>query len=157
MPITYEPPTNRHIAEELAPVRASLMRQVARRRTFKRASITAAVVTAFSVGGVSVAIGTGSDYYASAEFMTNPKYVPQFADCMTSHGWEPLPGNGNPLSPSSFPTVHFLFEAEDSFAISDDAGACRISIAEEVGEPIVEDCGPAWYPCIVDEAVVPEN
>ena len=146
MPITYEPPTNRHIGEELAPVRASLMRQVARRRTFKRASISAAALAALSVGGVSVAIGDDPGYYAEAEYMTNPLYVEQFADCMTAHGWEPLPGNGTDI-PNDFPTVHFLLRPEDSGPQGEDAQACRASIAEIVGEPIDEDCGPAWYPC----------
>lgn len=139
MPITYEPPTNRHIAEELAPVRASLMRQVARRRTIKRASITAAVAAGLSVGGVSVAIGTGSDYYASVEFMTKPQYVQEFADCMTASGWEPLAGNGNPYDPSEVPAVHFLHLAEDSGVLGADAEACRASIADTVGESIMPD------------------
>lgn len=156
MPITFEPPTSRHIVEELAPVRASLLSQVAHRRTFKRVSISAAALVALSVGGVSVAIGEGPGYYASAEFMTKPQYVQQFADCMTAHGWEPLPGNGNASAPSSFPAVHFLFTPEDSGPISDDVAACRISIAETVGEPIDGPCGPAWYPCLVDEEVLPQ-
>jgi hypothetical protein len=155
VPITYEPPTNRHIIEELAPVRVSLMRQVARRRTFKRASISAAVLAALSVGGVSVAIGEDPSYYAKAEYMTNPLYVEQFADCMTAHGWEPLPGNGTD-TPSEYPTVHFVLRPEDSGPQGEDAQACRASIAKIVGEPIDGPCGPAWYPChLVEENALP--
>ncbi|MET4059089.1 hypothetical protein ABIB35_000620 [Arthrobacter sp. UYP6] len=139
MPITFEPPANREIAEELTPVRASMLRRVIRQRTIKRVSVSTAVAAALSVGGVSVAVGINQDYFANSEFHTKPQYVDQFADCMEARGWEPLPGSNDPQTPGNVPAVHFLYPAEASANISRDAGECRDTISARVGESIIPD------------------
>lgn len=136
MPITFEPPANRQIAEELAPVRASVLRQVARQRTIKRVSLSAAAAAALSMGGVSVAIGINPNDFVGAEFLTKPQYVQEFAECMTAHGWEPIPGSNDPHASPDVPAVHFLFPVEVNDDIGQDAATCRATITETVGEPI---------------------
>ena len=137
MPISYGPPAHNQIAQELAPVRTSLLRQVTLRRAVRRASLSTAVAAALSIGGVSVAIGTNQDYLANSEFMTKPQYVQEFADCMEARGWEPVPGSNDPRSP--MPAVHFRYPADLSADIGSDAGECRNTISEQVGESIIPE------------------
>ncbi|GAB3531912.1 hypothetical protein GCM10027403_03140 [Arthrobacter tecti] len=137
MPITYGPPSNGQVLEELQPVRAAVLRQVARRRTVKRASLTAAVTVALSLGGVSVAIGINPNELSNAEFLTKPQYVQQFAACMEARGWEPIPGSNDPQASPDVPAVHFLFRGEVSADIGADVEDCRATISKQVGEWIV--------------------
>ena len=139
MPITFEPPANRQIAEELAPVRASMLRKVTHQRTIKRVSLSTAVAAALSIGGVSVAVGTNQDYFANSEFHAKPQYVEEFANCMEAFGWEPLPGSNDSQTPGNVPAVHFLFPAEVSADIGRDADECRDTISARVGESIIAD------------------
>ena len=139
MPITFEPPANRHITEELAPMRASMLRRITHRRTLKRVSLSTAVAAALSIGGVSVAVGTNQGYFANSEFHTKPQYVEDFANCMEAHGWEPLTGSNDPQTPGNVPAIHFLFPAEVSADIGRDADECRETISARVGESIIPD------------------
>ncbi|WP_102158828.1 hypothetical protein [Zhihengliuella halotolerans] len=140
MPINYGPPANPQIAQELRPVRTALLRRIGRRRNLKRASLSAAAVAALSLGGVSVA--TGFDREAdqvTAEFITKPQYVEQFAECMKALGWDPLWGSSDPEAPADVPAVHFTYPGSVNVEIGEDARACRAILSRQVGEPITPD------------------
>lgn len=136
MPINYTPPTDQQIAEELAPVRAAVLHQVARRRLSKRVSIGAIATITLALGGVGIAVANGPGD-VNVEFRTKPQYVNQFADCMANRGWDPVAGSNDPAEPSDVPAVHFLFYTNQNAQINADVESCRQILSTEVGEPIV--------------------
>ncbi|GAA3708466.1 hypothetical protein GCM10022377_22840 [Zhihengliuella alba] len=140
MPMNYGPPANSQIDEELRPVRATLLRRIGRGRHIKRASISTAAVAVLSLGGVSVATGFDPDANkVSAEFMTKPQYVDEFAECMEALGWNPIQGSTDPKAPAEVPAVHFTYHESVNVEIGEDAEACRAVLARQLGEPITPE------------------